>query len=343
MADTNLPDAPQAQASGPVQPSAPAAGEQPLTASVHASIQGTVVDRDHAVYEGVRITLTQVGPALSPERSTTSDTNGHFSFGDVSPGPFELTVSSNGFTTQKVSILLHAGENYAAPEIVLPVSATISEVRVTASRVEVAEEQLKEEEKQRVFGAIPNFYVIYAPNAPPLNSRQKFHLAWRSSIDPFTFLATAGVAGIQQANDDFDGYGQGAKGYAKRYAANYADGFISNMIGGAILPSLLKQDPRYFYKGTGSIRSRALYAIANAVICKGDNGRWQFDYSGVIGSLAAAGISNIYYPAINRNGAGLTFENTLSGIGFSAVGNLFQEFLVRKLTPKVPNYGLSKP
>jgi hypothetical protein len=105
------------------------------------------------------------------------------------------------------------------------------------------------------------------------------------------------------------------------------------MIGGAILPSLLKQDPRYFYKGTGSTRSRILYALANAVICKGDNGHWQANYSGILGALAAGGISNLYYPASSRNGAGLTFENTLIGIGGSAVGNLFQEFLVRKLTP----------
>ena len=99
------------------------------------------------------------------------------------------------------------------------------------------------------------------------------------------------------------GYGQAAHGYAKRYGAAYGDAVISTMIGGAILPSLLKQDPRYFYKGTGSTRSRILYALANAVICKGDNGHWQFDYSGILGALAAGGISNLYYPASSRNGA----------------------------------------
>ena len=124
-----------------------------------------------------------------------------------------------------------------------------------------------------------------------------------------------------------------AEGYAKRFGASYADSFIGNMIGGAILPSLLKQDPRYFYKGTGSTGSRILYALANAVVCKGDNGRWQPDYSGILGSLAAGGISNLYYPSSNRSGVGLTFENTLIGIGGSGIGNLFQEFLIRRLTP----------
>jgi hypothetical protein len=115
------------------------------------------------------------------------------------------------------------------------------------------------------------------------------------------------------------------------------------MIGGAILPALFKQDPRYFYKGTGSKRSRILYALANAVVCKGDNGHWQADYSGILGSLAAAGISNLYYPAKNRNGAQLTFENTLLGIGGSGVGNLFQEFLIRRLTPHAHGQQANQP
>ena len=74
------------------------------------------------------------------------------------------------------------------------------------------------------------------------------------------------------------------------------------MLGGAVFPSLFKQDPRYFYKGTGSISSRALYAIANSVICKGDNERWQPNYSAILGGIAAGGISNLYYPASNRSG-----------------------------------------
>jgi hypothetical protein len=115
------------------------------------------------------------------------------------------------------------------------------------------------------------------------------------------------------------------------------------MIGAAILPSLLKQDPRYFVKGRGTKRSRALYAVANAFIRKGDNGRWQPDYSGILGSLAAGGISNLYYPNKNRSGAGLTFENAGIGIGAGALANLFEEFLSRKLTPSANQRPASKP
>jgi len=160
-------------------------------------------------------------------------------------------------------------------------------------------------------------------------------------IDPFTLVFVGGAAGVEQAQNHFAEYGQGAQGYGKRFGAGYADTFAGTFVGSAIFPSLLKQDPRYFYKGTGSTGSRALYAIANALICKGDNRRWQVNYSNILGSLAAGGISNIYYPAQDRDGFGLTFENAALGIGATAISNLFQEFVIRRLTPKVPGKGSS--
>src|SRR5258708_26526736 len=206
-----------------------------------------------------------------------------------------------------------------------------------------AEAEIKDEEKQRVLGVVPNFYVTYNHDAVPLKPKQKFELAWKEVIDPVSFGVTAAVAGIEQATNAFDGYGQGAQGYAKRYGASYADLVTSTFIGSAIFPSLFKQNPRYFYKGTGSVRSRILYALAASVICKGDNGHWQANYSGIAGSLAAGGISNLYYPEADRNGAALTFEKALIGIGSSAATNLLQEFVIRKLTPHVPNYTPAKP
>jgi hypothetical protein len=315
--------------------------EHPATTS---SIEGVVSNQDGAVYEGVHIALGRPGAdSTVPQRTSITDTNGHFLFPDVPAGPFVLSITSEGFATQQVSGVLKPGESYLAPAIVLPVSTATSEIRVTASRSEIAEEELHLEEEQRVLGIIPNFYVVYDPHAPALTSRQKFHLAWKSSIDPVNFLVVGATAGVQQADSVFSGYGQGASGYAKRFGANYADGFIGDMLGGAVLPSLFKQDPRYFYKGTGTIRSRTLYAIATAVICKGDNGHWQFNYSGILGSLAAGGISNLYYPPKDRNGIGLTFEGAAYGIAGNAVGNLFQEFLVRKLMLKGSKSTVPKP
>jgi hypothetical protein len=335
--DPGLPSAPQP--AGSAQPLLQSPAEPPTA----GSIAGVVVGRDGSVYEGVPVILRQTGPSAAPPKTIPTDANGRFQFAALPPGPYQLIVSSEGFATQAVTLLLHPGENFEPPAIVLSLATATSQVEVTASHEEVAQAQLKQEEQQRVFGIIPNFYVVYAPDALPLSSRQKFHLALRSSIDPVTFLATGVFAGIEQATDTFPGYGQGARGYAKRYAANYADSVIDTMIGSAILPSLLKQDPRYFYKGTGTARSRILYAIANSVICKGDNGRWQANYSSILGGLAAGGISNLYYPASDRNGVGLTFENLGIGIAGGAAQNLFQEFLVRKLTPKLPSYTPSKP
>ena len=333
-AEAALPDAPGSQVAPQQQmPEPPSSG----------SIHGVVVNGEGAVYEGVRLALAQPSSLPQSVRAVASDSNGRFNFPDVPPGPFKLTISSEGFATQVISGFLHSGESDELPAIELRVTTAMSEVRVTASQQEIALQQFRLEEKQRIFGVIPNFYVTYVPNAPPLTAGRKFDLAWKSSIDPITFLVTGVFAGVEQATNSFSGYGQGAQGYAKRFAANYSDNFIGTMIGGAILPSLLKQDPRYFYKGTGTTRSRVLYAIEMAVVCKGDNGHWQPNYSGILGSLAAGGISNLYYPASNRDGLTLTFENTLIDTASSAVQNIFQEFLIRKFTPKIPNYDLSKP
>jgi hypothetical protein len=294
------------------------------------NISSTVVDQNGNFIFSARVRLSREGHA---DQELLSDKDGRFLFSGIPVGPFQLTIEAEGFATQIKFGVLHSGETLELPEISLNLATAMTEVRVSVTRYELAEEQVKIEETQRVLGIIPNFYISYDHHALPLSTKQKFELAWKSNLDPVTFAASGVIAGVEQARNSYGGYGQGAQGYAKRYGASYADGFIGNMIGGAILPSLLKQDPRYFYKGTGSTRSRILYALANAVVCKGDNGHWQADYSGILGSLAAGGISNLYYPASNRDGARLTFENTALAIAGSGVANLLQEFLIRRLTP----------
>ena len=321
----------------------PCFGQTPLQVDppLSGSISGTVLDRTGAVVAGARVKLTREDQSLGQD--VLSGNDGQFSFTNISPGAFELTITSAGFAPQASSGMLHSGENYVVPPNALTVATTSTEVDVALSPVEVAEEEIKDEEKQRVLGVIPNFYVSYDPNPVPLDVKQKFKLAARMSVDPVSFGLIGVIAGVQQAQNDFSGYGQGAQGYGKRYGASYADFVSGTLIGSALLPSILKQDPRYFYKGTGSKRSRFLYAVANAVICKGDNGHWQANYSSILGSLAAGGISNLYYPASDRNGAGLTFENAALGIATGAAANLLQEFLIRKLTPNLPNHQPSKP
>jgi hypothetical protein len=344
----------------PQEPAAPPAAPEPAASSsaqlnqqpdkqanqqsdpqLGGNISGTVVDPSGAAVTGARVVLTR--DDKTPKQEILSGEDGQFSFASVPPGPFQITVTSELFTTQKASGILHSGETLVVPQITLALATEVTQVQVSVPRIEVAEEELKVQEQQRIFGVIPNFYVSYVPNAAPLGSKQKFQLAWRSTIDPVNFAITGAIAGVQQATNTPSGYGQGAQGYGKRYGASYADLVTGTFIGGAILPSLLKQDPRYFYKGTGTVRSRVLYAIANSVICKGDNGHWQPNYSSILGSLAAGGISNLYYPAENRNGAGLTVENTLIGIGETAATNLLQEFVIRKLTPNLSHQQSTTP
>jgi hypothetical protein len=309
----------------------PAAG--PTDQQLPATITGTVVDTSGAFVRGARVVLSRQG--LSDQETLTS-ADGQFSFTKIAPGPFQLTITATGFASQTSSGTLQSGESYLVERHPLSVATAVTDVEVSLTQTEVAAEEIKAEEKQRVLGFIPNFYVSYFPHPVPLTTKQKFGLAWKTSIDPISFVLVGATAGIQQATNDFDGYGQGAQGYAKRYGASYADLVSGTFIGGAILPSLLKQDPRYFYKGIGTKKSRALYAIASSVICKGDNGRWQANYSNILGSFAAGGISNLYYPAKDREGAEFTIENGLIGIGATSAANLIQEFIIRKLTPKLP-------
>ena len=304
------------------------------------TISGTVVDQSGAVVAGAEVKLTYVDSKSNAQAlSAISDKDGEFFFPRVDPGAFQLAITSTGFEAKAYSGTLRAAEVQTVPPIAMTVAEAHTEVQVGLSRVEVATEEIKEEEHQRVLGVIPNFYVSYVSNAAPLDAKQKFQLAFRSMLDPFNILIVGGSAGVEQAQNHFAQYGQGALGYGKRFGANYADIASGTLIGGAILPSLLKQDPRYFYKGTGTIPARASYAMASALICKGDNGRWQPNYSNVAGNLAAGGLSNLYYPEQDRNGAALTFENGAVAIAASAIQNLFQEFIVKKLTPKRKGQG----
>lgn len=322
-------------------PNPPGSSAQKPAPQSTGSISGTVVDQSGAFVSDVRVVLTR--PDQSSSQETQTDINGRFSFTNVAPGAFQLSISAVSFNTQVATGTVRAGEAYVVPQISMAVATQVTEVHVDArQQVEIAEEQIKAQETQRVLGFIPNFYVSYVADAAPLNAKQKFELAWKSSTDPITFVSVAGLAGIQQATNEYKGYGQGAEGYGKRFGAAYADVVDGTMLGSVVFPTLLKQDPRYFYRGTGSTHSRLLYALSNAVMCKGDNKKWQPNYSNVLGNLAAGGIANLYYPASDR-GAGLTFETAGIRIAETALVGVFQEFIVRKLTTNVPARNTTQP
>ncbi len=184
--------------------------------------------------------------------------------------------------------------------------------------------------KQRVFGIFPDFYTVYRRDAEPLTARMKFKLAFKVVTDPVTPLGVALLSGLEQAADT-PNYGQGAEGFGKRFGANAADGFVDIMVGGAILPSLLHQDPRYFYQGTGTTKSRILHALSWPFVCRGDNGQRQPNYSSMGGILASSALSNAYYPESNR-GVGLVLEGFAIGTGARMAAALAKEFVLHKFT-----------
>ena len=319
---------------------ASAAGQQHAE-NQPGSISGKIVDQSGASIFGAVVKLTRDGQTPGPE--VTSDEDGQFAFSNVAPGSFQLTISSPGLESQGFSGTLQSGEASVTPLIMLVIPTQVTEVHVGLTQEELADVQVKEQEKQRVFGVIPNFYVSYEPNSAPLTAKHKFELAWKSASDPATLLGFGVLAGIGQAGDRWGAYGQGAQGYGKRYGATYADVFAATFIGGAVMPTLLKQDPRYFYKGTGSKRSRLLYALASSFICKGDNGHWQPNYSNVIGSFAGAGLEALYIPANDRRGSGFVASSALIRLGETSLAGVLQEFVFSKFTPNRPRRSASQP
>ena len=320
---------PQERSQGGV---APLSG-QPRDAQTIGGISGTVLDATGSPVAGAQVRLTR-GPD-TPATEAFTEQEGNFYFANTTLGPFELSIALAGFKAKTISGNVTSTQDCIVPAITLELAPVVTDVSVKPQEV-IAEEQIKAQEQQKLLAVIPNFYASYVRDAVPLNPKQKFELAWKLVIDPSSFVIAGIIAGGEQANNSFPGYGQGAAGYFNRFGAAYGDFFIGTYISNAILPSLLKQDPRYFYKGTGSTKSRILYALARSVMARGDNGHWQPDYSGILGSLAAGGISNFYYPEGSRHGFTTTLNNTLVGIATGAGVNLLQEFVFRKVTPKVP-------
>jgi hypothetical protein len=311
---------------------APQAASQSSEAQSTGIVQGTIVDQDGALAVGAQVRITRPGKPGSQQ--TQSGDNGQFSFVNQPDGPFQLTITAAGFQSKIVTGTVQAGQTYIVPEITINVASTTTDVKVGVDTEEIALAEVKEQEKQRVLGFIPNFYASYVPDAAPLPSKLKFQLAWKSVSDPISIVGAGVLAGVYQASDQLNGYGQGAAGYGKRFGAVYGDVLIGTFIDSAILTSLFHQDPRYFYRGPDSEGSRFMYAIGNAVICKGDNKKYQPNYSAILGSFITSAISQTYYPGSDR-GTELYFQTALIRIAEGSVAGIFQEYVVKRLTPHV--------
>ena len=305
--------------------------QQPANPQEAGNIHGNVVDQTGVEITGASVRLTRPDQPASQE--TQTDEQGQFYFFNVAPGPYSLTITSEGFATATVSATVKPAETYVVPQVKLAVATQLTQLTVALPVEEIAQQQIEEQEKQRVLGFVPNFYVSYIPHAVPLNAKQKYKLATRTLLDPMTFVSVGLIAGANDAAGRWKGYGGGVEGYFKRFGASYADVATGTFIGAAVLPSLLKQDPRYFYQGTGSTKSRLWHALSNSFICKGDNGRLEPNYSNIGGNLAAGGLATLYYPKSSGHGWSLALTVAGTRLAETTAVAVLQEFLLPKLTP----------
>jgi Carboxypeptidase regulatory-like domain len=305
-------------------------------------VQGTVQDASGSTVEGAVVTL-ETASSAGP-RTAITDQAGSFRFASVEPGNYNIRIDALGFAVwTAANVAVGPGDHSPSLSAVLQVATASSTMNVTLSPHEVAADQLKAEEKQRVLGVFPDFFVSYVPNAAPLTAAQKFHIGLKTITDPVVLIDTGLGAGIAQWRNNNPEFGQGLEGYGKRYGALYADRVSGILIGHVVMQSIFRQDPRYFYKGTGSFRSRALYAIGMAFVRKGDNGHWQPAYSDVVGGAAAAELSSLYYPGTSRPVRRLG-DTILLGFGGRAADNLLHEFVFSRVSTHIPKAvaGLSR-
>jgi len=326
-----LPDVPLPH-SGPQN-----SAQQTPPAEGSASVAGTVLDVSGAAVSGANVSLihgdgTQLLAMLS-------EANGEFNFTKIPAGSYLVIVNAKGFapfTSAEFAVAVE--QAYEVPDVSLSIATANIEVTVRPIEL-IAAEQIRAEEKQRLVGVIPNFFTSYIFDAAPLTWKQKFSLAARSAFDPVAFIGVGFGAAIEQATNAYPGYGQGAAGYSKRYAATFVDGRSSDFLTNALFPALLHQDPRYYYRGSGSVKSRFIHAVSSVFVTRSDGGRTVPNFSYFLGDMSAGALSNLYYPKANR-GTNLVFTNAAVGLAGRVGMNLFREFLSKRLTTNVPGNGL---
>jgi hypothetical protein len=280
----------------------------------------------------IRLSLDGRGP----DEETQAGDSGEFSFSNVPAGAYRMTFTANGFAARTIQGELLAGQTLALPQTTLAIDRVVTEVSVTHTQDEGAQQQIKVEEQQRLVGVLPNFFVSYDPDAVPLNAGQKLQLSAKTWLDPSSFVINGIIAGVWQAENTHKGFGQGAEGYGKRYGASFADYGTALMLDKVVMTSIFKQDPRYFYRGTGTGPERALYAMSRTFVCRGDNKKDQLCYSSLIDHFGIGFVSKYYYPAADRDSNGVILRDAGIGLAVDAGFNLFQEFVARKITKKKP-------
>lgn len=299
----------------------------PTVAQGPDSVRGTVVDPQQAAIAGATATL-RCGEDY--QQTATTGPTGKFTL-QTGECHGTVTVTAPGFDTVTLNATTHLSQTTDLGTITLKVAANIQVTAVTT--YELAEQQMKLEETQRLLGILPNFYISYIPNAAPMTQVQKLRLATRTVLDPAVFASAALNAGINQATTTPVEWGTDAAGYGQRYGAAYAGAFSGIMLSGFVYPAVFHQNPRY-YLGSGTKSQRFRWAIKQTFEQKGDNGHWQPAYSNLLADVSASLVQTSIYPHQNTNWGATIGENFGLSIGGEALGNLLEEFLFSKLTTR---------
>ena len=174
------------------------------------SIAGTVTDPNGGAVPGARIVLK--GPTTHDSYTGLANDNGFFELRNVKSGmPFRVAIHAQSFADwTSALIVLEAGQHKLLTDCRLQLEEVQTTVNVGYSSVRVATEQVRAQEKQRVLGVFPNFYVNYDSDPAPMTAKLKFKLALRVAVDPVTILGVGFVAGLDHAGNTPD-YQQGAK------------------------------------------------------------------------------------------------------------------------------------
>ncbi len=325
-----LPDVPR-----PQEQVHPEQQQDPPDPETTGTLGGTVLDTNGGPVQGATVTLNAVHGA-SGVRQTTSGSTGQFEFKGIAPGIYSVSISGAGMQTfVSPSVTVAAQEVKTVPNVVLSVArATTSVTVLDSTAASIEQEHIAMQ--QRVFGVLPNFYSSYQWDAPPLMNKQKYGLATRTLIDPVSFIVVAGIAGAEQYKNVFPTFGGGIEGYGKRYGAAYASHASGELLTRAVFPSIFHQDPRYFVKGTGSGKSRALHAVLSTFVTRRDGGGSAPNYSEIFGDLTAGALTEAYYPAGER-GVHLFLINGFGNIAGDAVDNVIREFILNRITTRASN------
>lgn len=183
---------------------------------------------------------------------------------------------------------------------------------------------------KRILGVIPNFKSVSTDEKlPPQTVKDKFVEATQDSFDYSSILLPGVIAGYSMAADSYPEFHQGAAGYARYLWHAAVDQTSENYMVEFIVPSLTREDTRFYTLGRGGFMKRTGYALSRAVVTRTDAGNATFNLSEVVGAGASAGLSSLYYPTRERS-----FSNTASEWGLD-VGIDAASFMAREFWPDI--------